>query len=107
MAHICQNLEEVRHHIDALDSQLITLIAQRGNYVAQAAGFKKNAEEVPAPQRVEQVISRVTTQATKLGADSIVVEAIWRAMIGAFINSELNTHAELAAEHAASAPPTH
>lgn len=93
----CTSLDEVRHHIDRLDRQLVALVAQRGAYVAQAARFKKSAGDVPAPQRVEQVIARVTALASELGADKAVVEATWRAMIGAFIHSELQTHAALSA----------
>lgn len=101
MTRQCLNLDTVRHEIDRIDRQLLTLIAERGNYVAQAAAFKANAAEVAAPQRVEQVIARITSLARELGADPTVVEATWRAMIAAFIASELQTHAR----HAATAPP--
>jgi isochorismate pyruvate lyase len=90
MTHIaqCASLAEVRHHIDRLDQQLVGLIAERGAYVKQAAGFKKMADEVPAPQRVAQVLDRVNGLALATGADPAVVDATWRAMIAAFIDSE-------------------
>ncbi len=84
----CNTLEEVRAHIDRLDRQLVELVAERGGYVKQAARFKHRAADVPAPARVEQVIAKVTALAAELGAESEVVEATWRAMIGAFIRSE-------------------
>lgn len=93
----CTSLEEVRSQIDRIDGDLVALIAERGAYVAQAASFKSSSAEVPAPQRVEQVIARVTTLARESGTDPDVVEAIWRAMIAAFIASELQTHAALPA----------
>ena len=90
MTRIAQSasLAEVRDNIDRLDRQLVALIAERGAYVRQAAGFKKSAEEVPAPQRVAQVLAKVGALAVELGADPAVVDATWRAMIAAFIDAE-------------------
>lgn len=84
----CASLAEVRAQIDRLDRQLVALIAERGAYVRQAAGFKKSAEEVPAPHRVAQVLAKVEALAGELGADPAVVDATWRAMIAAFIDAE-------------------
>jgi isochorismate pyruvate lyase len=91
----CTSLAEVRHHIDRLDRQLVALIAERGTYVRQAAGFKKTAEEVPAPQRVAQVLARVNALALESGAEPAVVDATWRAMIAAFIDCERQHQAAL------------
>lgn len=91
----CVSLAEVRQHIDRLDSELVALIAERGAYVRQAAGFKKTAEEVPAPQRVAQVLAKVNAVALETGAEPAVVDATWRAMIAAFIDSERRHQAAL------------
>lgn len=88
----CASLDEVRSEIDRIDRQIVGLLAERGGYVRQAAGLKKSAEEVPAPQRVEQVIARVKAHALELGADPTVIEATWRALIAAFIESELQAY---------------
>lgn len=85
----CASLEEVRAHIDRLDHDFVALLAERGSYVKQAARFKKNSDEVRAPHRVEQVIARVTSLATELGANPVVVDAVYRAMIAAFIEVEM------------------
>ncbi|MFH1660283.1 MAG: chorismate mutase [Pseudomonadota bacterium] len=97
MTRIAQSasLAEVRDNIDRLDRQLVALIAERGAYVRQAAGFKKTAEEVPAPQRVAQVMAKVDALAVELGADPAVVDATWRAMIAAFIDAERLAQAAL------------
>ncbi len=84
----CTSLDEVRSNIDRIDRQLVALIAERGAFVRQAAAFKKTAAEVPAPQRVAQVLAHVRALAGESGADPAVVEATWRAMIGAFIEAE-------------------
>lgn len=104
MTRIAQSasLAEVRDNIDRLDRQLVALIAERGAYVRQAAGFKKTAEEVPAPQRVAQVMAKVDALAVELGADPAVVDATWRAMIAAFIDAE---RLALAALHPPSPQP--
>lgn len=91
----CASLDEVRQNIDRVDRQLLALIAERGAYVKQAAGFKKDAGDVAAPQRVAQVIARLSGLARDCGADPQVVEATWRAMIGAFIEAEHAEHARL------------
>lgn len=85
---LCTSLDEVRQHIDRIDRQLVALIAERGGYVAQAAGFKRSADDVAAPQRVAQVLDKVRTLAQQQGASPEVVEAVWRAMIEAFIREE-------------------
>lgn len=94
-ARICTSLDEVRAEIDRIDGLMLLLLAERGAYVHQAAAFKRNASEVPAPARVAQVLARVRARASELGADPVVAEATWRAMIAAFIESELAEHGRL------------
>jgi isochorismate pyruvate lyase len=84
----CESLAEVRAEIDRLDEQIVRLLAERGGYVLAAARFKHRAEEVPAPQRVEQVIANVRALALNHGALPEVVERSYRAMIAAFIEAE-------------------
>ena len=50
----------------------------------QAARFKRTVEDVKAPQRVEQVISKVRALAVESAANPDVTEAVYRAMIAAF-----------------------
>ncbi|WP_203009260.1 chorismate mutase [Pseudomonas paraversuta] len=95
MAVTCDSLEQVRGQIDRLDRQIVSLIAERGAYVSQAAGFKKDSAAVKAPQRVEQVIAKARALAEKLGANPDVTESVYRAMIAAFIQQELAEHAAL------------
>jgi isochorismate pyruvate lyase len=88
------SLAEVRAEIDRIDRELVPLIAARGRAVLAAARFK-TAEEVPAPERVEQVITNVRALAVAHGAIPSVVEATWRAMIAAFIAAEAEEHRRL------------
>ncbi|MDD4965286.1 MAG: chorismate mutase [Gallionella sp.] len=91
----CTSIEEVRTNIDRIDREIVALLAERGSFVKQAASFKKSTEDVKAPQRVEQVISKVITLSQELGANPSVTEHVYRAMISGFINAELTEHAEL------------
>lgn len=95
MATQCDSLEMVRVEIDRVDRMMLALLAERGAYVKQAARFKTSAADVPAPKRVDQVIANARGVAVELGADPTVAEATWRAMIAAFIQSELAEHATL------------
>lgn len=92
----CNSLTEVRAHIDDIDRAVVALLARRGQFVAQAATFKKTTDDVRAPARVEQVIDKVRALAEAAGASPAVVEQVYRAMIAAFIAEELSTHAQLA-----------
>ncbi|WP_017737431.1 chorismate mutase [Pseudomonas sp. CBZ-4] len=95
MAVTCTTLDEVRSNIDRLDQQIVTLLAERGQYVSQAARFKKDTDSVKAPQRVEQVIAKVRNLSNTVGANPDVTEQVYRAMIAAFIQQELAEHAAL------------
>lgn len=91
----CNSIEEVRLHIDRIDRQIVTLLAERGNYVKQAARFKNTTADVRAAQRVEQVIAKVRALSQELGANSSVTENVYRVMISGFINEELTEHEAL------------
>ena len=95
----CHSLEEVREQIDLLDRQIVSLIAERGAYVSQALHFKKDSLAVKAPQRVEQVLSKVRALAEELGANPQATEDVYRVMIAVFIQQELAEHSALQHEH--------
>lgn len=94
----CTSIDDVRQRIDLIDREIVALLAQRGQWVTQAAAFKKTTDDVRAPARVEQVIAKVRTIATDVGASPEVVERVYRAMISAFIDQELCVHAALTNE---------
>ena len=85
----CENLEQARAKIDLIDQALIEMIATRQFYIDQAVRFKRTAEEVQSPERVQQVINKVREQAIQLHTDPDLVEKIYREMIQHFIQREL------------------
>ncbi|MFI6868460.1 chorismate mutase [Nocardia sp. NPDC050406] len=89
-----RSLAEVRIRIDALDGELIRLLAERQGLVRTAATFKKDEQAVRAPDRVERVVALARERAAAAGLAPEVADAVWRAMIGAFIELELTEHAE-------------
>jgi isochorismate pyruvate lyase len=91
----CKNLEEVRGNIDKIDREIVKLIAERSTYVVQAVNFKKNSDEVKAPQRVEKVINKVRDLAHENNVNADIVENIYREIINSFINFELSEHEKL------------
>jgi isochorismate pyruvate lyase len=85
------SLEELRTEIDALDRQIVGLLAAREGLVRRAGRLKADTAAVRAPGRVEQVVERVRAVAAETGASPDVVERTYRAMIAAFIDLELTT----------------
>ena len=86
------SLHDIRSQIDVIDAELVQGLAAREALVRQAAAFKVDEQAVRAPDRVEEVITKVRALAGELGASPEVVERVYRAMIGAFIGLELTEH---------------
>jgi isochorismate pyruvate lyase len=92
---LCASLAQVREKIDALDRQIVTLLAERGRYVKDAARFKRDAFQVSAPERQQDVIDKVIRLANETGAYPEVVEACYRALIAGYIAREQAYHREM------------
>lgn len=84
----CRSLAEVREHIDAIDREMLSLMAERGRYVAEAGRFKRDPAAVSAPARVEAILVKVKTLAAETGLSPEVAERTYRAMIAAFEDFE-------------------
>ncbi len=85
----CADMAHVRHEIDRLDEALVALIAERFGYVERAWEIKL-AEDAPAnvPWRNQQVIDKVRAKAEENNLPPDLAEALWRHMIGWFIQYE-------------------
>ncbi len=82
-------MEHVRGEIDQLDEQLIDLIAERFGYVDRAWQLKNNPDEARVPWRINEVIEKVRARAEDRGVPPQLAEALWRQMIGWFIEYEM------------------
>ena len=78
----------MRENIDRIDRQILTLMAERGQYVAEAGRFKANPAAVSDPVRVEAIIAKVRKIAAEDGLSPDVAERTYRAMIAAFTDFE-------------------
>ena len=78
----CRNMAELRVQIDALDRQLVEMLARRVTYIDRAAELKPS-EGLPAriDDRVEAVVSKVRASALEVGFDADLAEGLWRRLI--------------------------
>jgi isochorismate pyruvate lyase len=85
----CKDLAEVRVEIDRIDNALIDRIAERLGYVERAWQHKLELrQEANVPWRNQQVIDKVRARASEKGVPPDLCEALWRQMIGWFIQYE-------------------
>ena len=85
----CADLSQVRVEIDRCDRALVGLIAERFGYVERAWQIKLGLkQEANVPWRNQQVIDKVRALATEKGLPPDLCEALWRQMIGWFIQYE-------------------
>ena len=81
-------MDQVRAEIDRLDTALVELLGERFTYVDRAWQLKNNPDEATVPWRIQQVIDRVRLKAEEEGVPPDLCEALWRQMIGWFIQYE-------------------
>ncbi|GLK85735.1 chorismate mutase [Ancylobacter defluvii] len=75
-------LAPFRAEIDALDAQMVELLARRFEVVKHVIAVKK-AEGLAAllPERVEDVVEKVTATAETKGVPPELAERLWRVLI--------------------------
>jgi isochorismate pyruvate lyase len=81
-------MEQVRAEIDRIDAVLVDLIGERLSYVDRAWQLKQSPAEARVSWRIQQVIDKVRARAAKQGVPPELAEALWRQMIGWFIQYE-------------------
>ncbi len=85
----CGDMTEVRTEIDRIDGALVDLVAERFGYVERAWQLKLEASQAAnVPWRNQQVIDKVRARAQEKGVPPDLCEALWRQMIGWFIQYE-------------------
>ena len=84
----CRDMSEVRAEIDRIDLALVDIIAERFAYVDRAWQLKSNPGEAYVPWRIQQVIDKVRARARDKGLPPELTEALWRQMIGWFVQYE-------------------
>jgi len=85
----CGSMAELRAAINALDQQLVILLARRQAYIERAAVLKQDRGAVRDDARVEQVIAKVLAEAKQAGLSGSIAEPVWRTLIEQSIRHEL------------------
>lgn len=85
----CQTMAEVRAGVDALDQELVALIARRFAFMDAAARIKPSRDAVRDEARKAQVIANATAAAREAGIPNGLIPHIWEAMVEASIAYEL------------------
>ena len=85
----CQSMEDVRAGVDALDSRLVALLAERFGYMRAAARIKQDRNAVRDEARKQQVITQAVEQGKALGVPADMLAEMWEVLVEASIAYEL------------------
>ena len=85
----CQTMVEVRAGVDALDRELVALLAVRQRYMNAAARIKPSRDKVHDAARIEDVVAKVKAVARDAGLSEAIAEPVWRLLIDRCIAHEL------------------
>jgi isochorismate pyruvate lyase len=95
------SLEAVREGVDAIDAELIRLLAARSKLMRAAAAAHGDARPVElaagAADRFDAAAARIREHAASAGLDPAVAEAAWRAMCAELARAEALAWAEVPA----------
>jgi isochorismate pyruvate lyase len=85
----CTTMVEVRAGVDALDRELVALLARRFGYMRAAARIKPERSMVRDEPRKAQVIANAVAVAERLNVPADLVAALWEELVEASIAYEL------------------
>ena len=85
----CTTMIEVRAGVDALDRELVALLARRFAYMDAAARIKPERGHVRDEARKAQVIANARVEAEALGLPGAVIADLWEQLVEASIAYEL------------------
>ena len=85
----CRTMPEVRAGVDALDRELVMLLARRFAYMRAAARIKPEREMVRDEARKAAVIGAARAEAHRLGAPDERIAALWETLVESSIAYEL------------------
>ena len=74
--------------IDALDEDLVALLARRQAYIERAAMLKVSRDQIRDNARIEDVVAKVVAAAKNAGLSPKIAENVWRGLIEASIAHE-------------------
>ena len=84
----CRTMTEVRAGVDALDRELVALLARRFAYMRAAARIKPERAMVRDEARKAAVIGAARAEAQRLGAPDERIAALWETLVESSIAYE-------------------
>ncbi|MHB8283162.1 MAG: chorismate mutase [Caulobacteraceae bacterium] len=88
-------MSDVRAGVDALDEQIVSLLAGRAKYMEAAARIKGKKELIRDEERKAAVIARAQRQAESLNAPFDLVTAVYETLVEESIAYEMKVYDEL------------
>ena len=85
----CQTMAQVRAGVDALDRELVALLARRFDLMRAAARIKPERAMVRDEARKAAVITAARAEAQRLGAPAERIVTLWEALVESSIAYEL------------------
>lgn len=86
----CQTMAEVREGVDALDRELVALLATRFGYMRAAARIKPTRDAVRDAARKASVIAAAVAEAEAEGIPGDVIADIWERLVEGSIAYEFS-----------------
>jgi len=81
-------MKEVREEIDLIDKELVLLLARRQKCIEIAAMVKNDKNLIVDEERIEDVITKVTSFGDSCGLNKDISEPLWRKLIELSIDHE-------------------
>ena len=81
-------MKEVREEIDLIDKELVLLLARRQKCIEMAAAVKNDKDLIVDKDRIEEVVSKVTSFGDACGLSPMISEPLWRKLIDLSIEHE-------------------
>lgn len=86
------SMADVRYEIDRIDRLLVRIMAERQSFMDAAARIKGERGLVHDRARIEDVVSKVKTEAVRQGLSPAIAEPVWRTMIDRCIAYEFASY---------------
>lgn len=85
----CCGLNDVRLEIDSLDKEIVSLLGRRLGYVLAASRFKKDEEDIPAPDRVKSMLVERRAWAREVGISEDFIESLFEQITAWYIATQI------------------
>lgn len=85
----CENMADVRAGVDAVDQELVALLAKRFGYMDAAARIKNDRSAVRDEARKSEVLNNVAVLAAAHNIPDALIQNIWETLVEGSIAYEL------------------